>query len=447
MGANDDDAGCPWLAADSRSWSASAVEQRAARPSASASATSSSAVALGGEVRRNPRGQRVGSSRSAGPAAARTTRCSGTSPGHARGAVEQRRRRSRRPTARWCWPRRPDGEVQVARFGPTCGACSCTPRSTRRSSALGRRATAPSDLAARPRRGRAARRDHAARAELDDAWRRWPQRFADARSGRPDDEPPTSRRGCVRLGFDDARPRLGRHGPLGDARGRRPRPLVALQRPDRRRRPRALAGLVGLARRQVEDRGPVLLAALVDDEGTAMRLLLGARRQRGALADHLVRHPEHWRELTDPTLGSTRPAAYAVRAGLLRAVGADPDDPAADRRPCPTPRRSTRCGWSTAGSCCGWPPATWPTTSGSTTPPPSSPTSPPAPSTPRWRSPGRGSGETRRQLPAGRGRDGQVRRPRAQLRLRRRRDLRRRAGRRAPTRRRPCGPPPSWPPT
>src|SRR4051794_17082529 len=69
--------------------------------------------------------------------------------------------------------------------------------------------------------------------------------------------------------------------------------------------------------------GAELLSALVDDEGTAMRLLcvLG---MSAALGDHLVRHPGHWRELTDPTLGSTRPAAYAVRAGLVAAVGGDP---------------------------------------------------------------------------------------------------------------------------
>ncbi|HEY0949595.1 bifunctional [glutamine synthetase] adenylyltransferase/[glutamine synthetase]-adenylyl-L-tyrosine phosphorylase [Nocardioides sp.] len=69
-----------------------------------------------------------------------------------------------------------------------------------------------------------------------------------------------------------------------------------------------------------------VLEALVEDEGTAMRLLsvLGASE---ALADHLVRHPEHWRELVDPLLGSTRPAAWAIRAGLLAAVGADPSDP------------------------------------------------------------------------------------------------------------------------
>ena len=84
----------------------------------------------------------------------------------------------------------------------------------------------------------------------------------------------------------------------------------------------ALGGLVTLAER-VDD-GPGMLAELADDEGTAMRIVavLGAST---ALADHLHRHPEHWRELTDPTLGSTRPPAYAVRASLLAAVGADPD--------------------------------------------------------------------------------------------------------------------------
>ena len=55
--------------------------------------------------------------------------------------------------------------------------------------------------------------------------------------------------------------------------------------------------------------------------------LLGVLGASEALGDHLIRHPEHWRELRDPSLGSTRPAAYAVRCGLLRAVGADPDDP------------------------------------------------------------------------------------------------------------------------
>src|SRR5690606_8668459 len=73
---------------------------------------------------------------------------------------------------------------------------------------------------------------------------------------------------------------------------------------------------------KVPDRD-ALLQALTDDEGTAMRLfaVLGAS---SALGDHLLRHPEHWHDLTDPSLGTTRPAAYAVRARLLEAVGADP---------------------------------------------------------------------------------------------------------------------------
>ncbi|MFL6107916.1 MAG: bifunctional [glutamine synthetase] adenylyltransferase/[glutamine synthetase]-adenylyl-L-tyrosine phosphorylase [Marmoricola sp.] len=65
--------------------------------------------------------------------------------------------------------------------------------------------------------------------------------------------------------------------------------------------------------------GGALLEALESDEGTAMRLL-SVLGMSAALGDHLVRHPEHWHELKDPTLGSTRPAAYAVRAALLGAV-------------------------------------------------------------------------------------------------------------------------------
>ncbi|CAA9339840.1 MAG: Glutamate-ammonia-ligase adenylyltransferase [uncultured Nocardioidaceae bacterium] len=68
------------------------------------------------------------------------------------------------------------------------------------------------------------------------------------------------------------------------------------------------------------------LEEVAGDEGTAMRLLsvLGASQ---ALADHLARHPDQWRELTDPTLGTTRPTAGALRAALLVAVGGDPTSP------------------------------------------------------------------------------------------------------------------------
>ncbi|CAN5347736.1 bifunctional [glutamine synthetase] adenylyltransferase/[glutamine synthetase]-adenylyl-L-tyrosine phosphorylase [soil metagenome] len=126
----------------------------------------------------------------------------------------------------------------------------------------------------------------------------------------------------LKLGFFDVYATLAGLAELGTAA----EPLVALiartADPDA-----ALAALVLLldAAPDSDD----LLAALVDDEGTAMRLLcvLGASE---ALAEHLVRHPEHWHELTDPTLGSTRPAAYAVRDALVQAVTGLPDDEALD---------------------------------------------------------------------------------------------------------------------
>ncbi|WP_121258467.1 bifunctional [glutamine synthetase] adenylyltransferase/[glutamine synthetase]-adenylyl-L-tyrosine phosphorylase [Nocardioides ferulae] len=86
----------------------------------------------------------------------------------------------------------------------------------------------------------------------------------------------------------------------------------------------ALAGLVRLVESAAD--GDRLLRHLEDDEGTAMRLL-GVLGASDALAGHLARHPEQWHELTDPTLGSTRPPAFALRADLLRAVGADAADP------------------------------------------------------------------------------------------------------------------------
>jgi glutamate-ammonia-ligase adenylyltransferase len=130
--------------------------------------------------------------------------------------------------------------------------------------------------------------------------------------------PATSKGNLLRLGFLDPDAVLAALTGLGDAA----EPLLALLArtadPDE-----AIAGLLRLT--EVVDEPAALLQALVDDEGTAMRLLcvLGASE---ALSDHLVRHPDQWHELTDPVLGSTRPAAWAVRAGLLSAVGADPDD-------------------------------------------------------------------------------------------------------------------------
>ncbi|KQY51663.1 MULTISPECIES: bifunctional [glutamine synthetase] adenylyltransferase/[glutamine synthetase]-adenylyl-L-tyrosine phosphorylase [unclassified Nocardioides] len=127
----------------------------------------------------------------------------------------------------------------------------------------------------------------------------------------------------IRQGFSDPETSAARLAELGE---QGPPLLAILNRtadPDA-----ALDALVDLADAVERDAGESrqdFLEELVDDEGTAMRLLsvLGAS---SALADHLVTHPHHWRELTDPTLGNTRPAAYAVREALLRAVGADPAD-------------------------------------------------------------------------------------------------------------------------
>ncbi len=120
----------------------------------------------------------------------------------------------------------------------------------------------------------------------------------------------------VRIGFRDGDRAFDRFTRLGEAAEPLATLLAKTADPDQ-----ALDGLIGLVE-QVHDPA-AMLAALVDDEGTAMRLfcVLGMSL---ALGGHLRRHPEHWRELTDPTLGSARPVAFAVRAGLLEAVGADP---------------------------------------------------------------------------------------------------------------------------
>jgi [glutamine synthetase] adenylyltransferase / [glutamine synthetase]-adenylyl-L-tyrosine phosphorylase len=120
----------------------------------------------------------------------------------------------------------------------------------------------------------------------------------------------------ARLGFEDADGSAKSLARIDGAADVLVHLLAATADPDR-----AAAYLADLADR-VDDRD-ALLAEVVDDEGTAMRLLsvLGAS---SALGDHLLRHPEQWRDLTDPLLGSTRPTARSLRADLLTAVGADP---------------------------------------------------------------------------------------------------------------------------
>ena len=121
----------------------------------------------------------------------------------------------------------------------------------------------------------------------------------------------------ARLGFEDADASASALDRLGDAGAPLVAMLAATADPDQ-----AAAYLADLA-----DASEGLLEELLDDEGFAMRLLsvLGAS---SALGDHLLRHPAHWRDLTDPRLGSARPPAFVLRAAMLRAVGADPADDA-----------------------------------------------------------------------------------------------------------------------
>ena len=273
----------------------------------------------------------------------------------------------------------------------------------------------------------------AARAELDEAWQPLAAGFADWRSARRRAAPrpamsrPASAQGnLTRLGFLDPEAAAARPG---RARGRAPNRWSRCwpAPPTRTRRSPSWSGWP----RRRPTAAP-MLRALVDDEGTAMRLLSRARRQRGA----------------------GRPPVPAPRA-LARA-----DRPDARARPAP---RRTPC----ARRCSR----------------PSAPTRTPTRRPRRCRTREAVDAlrvEYRRVLlrlasrdlthhlgvddaaaelsdlaagtldaalavarqrvgrvaaagAAGGRRDGQVRRPRAQLRLRRRRDLRLRAGRRAPT--------------
>jgi glutamate-ammonia-ligase adenylyltransferase len=127
----------------------------------------------------------------------------------------------------------------------------------------------------------------------------------------------STRTRLLRLGFEDSDRAVAGLARLGEAAQPLLAALAQAADPDQ-----ALAGLARIA----DAAGPAFLTELADDDESAMRLIsvLGASQ---ALSDHLVRHPEQCRELTDPSLGSTRPPAYAVREALLRAVGTTTADP------------------------------------------------------------------------------------------------------------------------
>ena len=152
----------------------------------------------------------------------------------------------------------------------------------------------------------------------------------------------TERRGTsaygqfARLGFAEparaaatlASPPLQAFGPdeqIRTALGRTADPDAALDALGRLLAAAADEGMGGSATSCAE-----LVAALQQDVRLRDGLLsvLGASR---ALADHLVRHPQQWRLLTDPA--RVRPTAAALRADLLTGVGAEPtaDVPVAAR--------------------------------------------------------------------------------------------------------------------
>jgi len=123
----------------------------------------------------------------------------------------------------------------------------------------------------------------------------------------------------ARLGFVDEERSVAAFERLGPHAGELVHLIATSADPDQ-----CASYLADLADRIPE--GAEMLAGLLEDEGLAMRLLsvLGAS---SALGDHLLRHPDHWRDLRDPTLGATRPAAWTMRAALLEAVGAPTDVP------------------------------------------------------------------------------------------------------------------------
>jgi glutamate-ammonia-ligase adenylyltransferase len=93
-------------------------------------------------------------------------------------------------------------------------------------------------------------------------------------------------------------------------------PLAATADPDL-----ALESLVRLA--EATDDRAVLLAQLRESNALRDRLL-GVLGVSVALGDHLVRHPEHWPDLAEPSGDDQRPTWDQRRVALLAAVGADP---------------------------------------------------------------------------------------------------------------------------
>jgi glutamate-ammonia-ligase adenylyltransferase len=88
------------------------------------------------------------------------------------------------------------------------------------------------------------------------------------------------------------------------------------------------------------------LRAELAEDTTARDRLLAVLGVSSALADHLARHPDHWRVLAGPG-AARRPSADELREVLLEAVGADPAD-AAPRASAPEPALALRVAYRKA---------------------------------------------------------------------------------------------------
>ena len=299
------------------------------------------ASALGGRVERNPRGQQVGlldvgwTDAAADDRAARAARHA-----PARGAVERRRRHR---AARRRDPARRDG-VRRGAGGPLRAGDvgrAAAPGGRRR----GARGPGPTRTAAATRRGastptRLLREIDAARAELDDGLAAAGRRGF-AGSLRRDDAG----------GDQQGQPAATRvPGP-----GRRRWPRCACSATPRSRCWRCSAAPPTRTRRSPGCCGCARWSTTPTRCSVPWSTTRAPRCGCCACSARARRSPTTWSGTRStgassptPVLGSTRPAAWAMRESLLAAVTGTAR----------TPRPSTRCGWSTAGCCCGSPRAT-----------------------------------------------------------------------------------------
>ena len=293
-------------------------------------------AALGGRVTPNPRGQQVGLIPVGWTDAAAGDRLFGGLATPRRGVQWNYDLLVEPPAEAVVLAQTPEGEVQVARFGPNAWGVQLHPEVDETIVGTWVTDSERGELADRGLDADALLGEiKEAREELDHAWAPLAAGFADVALGVSEMSHPTTDQGASRADGVPG-PRVGRDGlrELGEAVAE---PLVALiartADPDL-----ALNRLVGLV--DAQDDPEPMLEALVDDEGTAMRLLsvLGASE---ALADHLSPPPRALARAhrpddgLDPPRGVRRPGGPAARGRCRRRptthpTATGPDDEAVD---------------------------------------------------------------------------------------------------------------------